>query len=161
LILQGGCAENDTGDTLIQVKSDRLHIPDAAADLNGNIDVLHDIQNDIRVARSSGNRTVQINDVDQFRTLSGPEQRHIQGIVRIRCHTIKFALRQPHTFPIFDINRRNNNQLLHSFKIRRALNGSVGNHGMSQKQQGLIFSSHCLKPATEGFHDPPHPRMMD
>ena len=108
-ILDGGRADDDVGDAVVEIALDRVEIADAAAQLHRDLlaDHAHDLADGELVLRHAGDRAVQIDDVQALGALLEPVLRHRRRILREHRGRVHLALLQANAVTVLDVDRGN------------------------------------------------------
>src|SRR5690606_7967049 len=102
-------ADDDVGDTVVQIVFDRVQIADAAADLHrdGVVHGVHDGLDGSAVARLAGDGAVQVHQVQAACALVNPLGGHGGGVFGKHGGLAQVALAQAHAMPVFEVDGGN------------------------------------------------------
>ncbi len=107
--LDGGGADDDIGDTVVEVALDRVQVTDAAAELHrdGVAQCRDDRLDRLLVSRLPGERSVQVHQMEPACALVDPVLSHGARILGEHRSLVHDALFQAHAMSVFQVNSRN------------------------------------------------------
>ena len=105
-VLDGGGADDDVADAVVEIALDRVEVADAAAELHRDLlaDHAHDLADRQLVARLAGDRAVEVDEVQALRALLEPVLGHRRGVLGEHGGRVHVALLEAHAMAVLDVD---------------------------------------------------------